>query len=65
MIDGRALAARVREQVAAEVTVLAPPGLATVLIGDDPASAIYVRNKRAQCAEAGNETQPTLQHRIV
>jgi len=53
LIDGRALAARVREQVAAEVTALAPPGLATVLVGDDPASAIYVRNKRAQCVEAG------------
>jgi 5,10-methylene-tetrahydrofolate dehydrogenase/methenyl tetrahydrofolate cyclohydrolase len=36
LIDGRALAARVREQVAAEVTGLAPPGLATVLVGDDP-----------------------------
>lgn len=53
LIDGKALAARVRKQVAAEVTALAPPGLATVLVGDDPASAIYVRNKRAQCVEAG------------
>jgi methylenetetrahydrofolate dehydrogenase (NADP+)/methenyltetrahydrofolate cyclohydrolase len=40
--------------VAREVAELrAPPGLATVLVGDDPASAIYVRNKRKQCIDAG------------
>ncbi|MFD2419800.1 bifunctional methylenetetrahydrofolate dehydrogenase/methenyltetrahydrofolate cyclohydrolase FolD [Amycolatopsis pigmentata] len=54
VIDGRAVAAGVRARVAREVATLpTPPGLATVLIGDDPASAIYVRNKRRQCAEAG------------
>ena len=54
LIDGTAVAERVRKQVAAEVAALAtPPGLATVLVGDDPASAIYVRNKRKRCIEAG------------
>jgi methylenetetrahydrofolate dehydrogenase (NADP+) / methenyltetrahydrofolate cyclohydrolase len=58
IIDGRAVAARVREQVAREVAEFVaanerPPGLATILVGDDPASAIYVRNKRKACAEVG------------
>ena len=54
IIDGAATAARVRKEVAADVArLLTPPGLATVLVGDDPASAIYVRNKRRQCVEAG------------
>ena len=39
VIDGKAFAARIREQVAAEVTAVARPGLATVLVGDDPASS--------------------------
>lgn len=54
LIDGAAIAERVRKQVQTQVAALAaPPGLATVLIGNDPASAIYVRNKRKQCVEAG------------
>jgi methylenetetrahydrofolate dehydrogenase (NADP+)/methenyltetrahydrofolate cyclohydrolase len=54
VIDGKAIAAQVRAEVADEVARLAePPGLATVLVGDDPASAIYVSNKRKQTAEAG------------
>jgi methylenetetrahydrofolate dehydrogenase (NADP+)/methenyltetrahydrofolate cyclohydrolase len=58
IIDGRAVAARVRAQVAREVPVLSerlghPPGLATILVGDDPASAIYVQNKRKACQEVG------------
>jgi methylenetetrahydrofolate dehydrogenase (NADP+)/methenyltetrahydrofolate cyclohydrolase len=58
VIDGRAVAARVRERVAAEAAELAaalgrPPGLATVLVGDDPASAIYVRRKREACEQVG------------
>jgi len=58
LIDGRAVAARVREQVARDVAELVathgqPPGLATILVGDDPASAIYVANKRKACAEVG------------
>ncbi len=58
IIDGRAVAERVREQVAREVEQFAqrtgrPPGLATILVGDDPASAVYVANKRKACAEVG------------
>jgi len=58
VIDGKAVAARVREQVAREVAQLhaergVQPGLATVLVGDDPASQVYVRNKRAACEAAG------------
>jgi methylenetetrahydrofolate dehydrogenase (NADP+)/methenyltetrahydrofolate cyclohydrolase len=58
VIDGKAVAARVRERIAAEVPALAeslgrPPGLATVLVGDDPASHVYVRNKREACEQAG------------
>ncbi len=58
IIDGKAIAARVRADVARDVAELTqqtgrPPGLATILVGDDPASAIYVANKRRACAEAG------------
>jgi len=58
VIDGKAVAAEVRGRVRAEVEGLSPrlgrpPGLATVLVGDDPASAIYVRRKREACEEAG------------
>ena len=58
IIDGKAMAAEVREEVAAGVKELAAdweatPGLAAVLLGDDPASAIYVRNKTRACQEAG------------
>src|SRR5229473_2085197 len=58
IIDGRALAARLRQQVA-EATVRLreehqlTPGLAAVLVGDDPASQIYVRSKGRACADAG------------
>ena len=57
VIDGKAVAARVRERVAADVAELraagVEPGLATVLVGDDPASHLYVRNKRRACEEVG------------
>lgn len=57
VIDGTALAARVRERVRAEVAELpSPPGLATILVGDDPASAVYVRMKREDSAEVGIES---------
>jgi methylenetetrahydrofolate dehydrogenase (NADP+)/methenyltetrahydrofolate cyclohydrolase len=57
LIDGKAVAARVREQVRGEVAELpTPPGLATILVGDDPASAVYVRMKREDCAEVGIES---------
>ncbi len=54
LIDGKAVAERARADVAREVAELGQPiGLATVLVGDDPASHVYVRNKRNACAEAG------------
>ena len=57
IIDGKAFAARLREQVAAEVAELktkgVQPGLAVVLVGDDPASQVYVRNKGEQTLAAG------------
>ena len=57
VIDGKAVAAAVRERVAGEVAALPePPGLATVLVGDDPASAVYVRMKREDSAEVGIES---------
>ena len=55
-LDGKALGQTMRAEVAAKVAARAgkrPPGLAAVLLGDDPASHRYVRNKRAACAEAG------------
>ncbi len=57
LMDGKALSAKVRAEVAREVAELGRPvGLATVLVGDDPASAVYVRNKRQACTEAGIES---------
>jgi methylenetetrahydrofolate dehydrogenase (NADP+) / methenyltetrahydrofolate cyclohydrolase len=57
IIDGKAIAAAVRERVRAEVAELpSPPGLATILVGDDPASAVYVRMKREDSAEVGIES---------
>jgi methylenetetrahydrofolate dehydrogenase (NADP+) / methenyltetrahydrofolate cyclohydrolase len=54
IIDGKAVAAKVREEVKDEVEKLGrKPGLATVLVGDDPASAVYVRMKREDSAEVG------------
>jgi methylenetetrahydrofolate dehydrogenase (NADP+) / methenyltetrahydrofolate cyclohydrolase len=58
VIDGKAVAAQVRDRVAGEVAEVTaelgrPPGLATVLVGDDPASAVYVRNKRRFAEEVG------------
>jgi len=57
-IDGKAAAAAIREAVAGHVSAFAqrlgrPPGLATVLVGEDPASAVYVRMKNRATAEAG------------
>ena len=58
ILDGRTLAKEIRAEVAAGVAALLQkhqvnPGLAAVLVGDDPASAIYVRNKRRACDEVG------------
>ena len=57
IIDGKAVAARVKAEVAEEVAALGlRPGLATILVGDDPASAVYVRMKREDSAEVGFES---------
>jgi methylenetetrahydrofolate dehydrogenase (NADP+) / methenyltetrahydrofolate cyclohydrolase len=57
IIDGKAVAARVRERVRREVEQMnRKPGLATILVGDDPASAVYVRMKREDSAEVGIES---------
>jgi methylenetetrahydrofolate dehydrogenase (NADP+) / methenyltetrahydrofolate cyclohydrolase len=54
IMDGRALAERIRSEVAEEVAALDnTPGLATVLVGDDPASDIYIRSKHKAAREAG------------
>ncbi len=61
IIDGKAIAKEVREAVAAEVAALAaaghpPPGLATVLVGSDPASEVYVGMKQRMCNRLGMES---------
>jgi methylenetetrahydrofolate dehydrogenase (NADP+)/methenyltetrahydrofolate cyclohydrolase len=57
IIDGKAVAAKVREEVKREVAAMdRKPGLATILVGDDPASAVYVRMKREDSAEVGIES---------
>ncbi|MCK4496158.1 MAG: bifunctional methylenetetrahydrofolate dehydrogenase/methenyltetrahydrofolate cyclohydrolase, partial [Candidatus Aminicenantes bacterium] len=61
IIDGEAVASRIREQVKAAVEEMAQkhgicPGLATVLVGDDPASQQYVRMKQNRCKKVGIES---------
>lgn len=58
LIDGKALALKLRESIARHVAVLVEdhkvmPGLAVILVGDDPASAVYVAGKEKACAAAG------------
>ena len=58
LIDGKALAQQVRDRLAKESAELfakkvMKPGLATILVGDDPASHVYVRNKQKACELAG------------
>ena len=58
IIDGKAIAARVRSEVRQQVEARVaagkrPPGLAVILVGQDPASEVYVRNKRRACDEVG------------
>jgi methylenetetrahydrofolate dehydrogenase (NADP+)/methenyltetrahydrofolate cyclohydrolase len=61
IIDGKAIAARLRQEVAEGVRALAgrgvTPGLAAVLVGDDPASRIYVNAKRKDCADVGMRSE--------
>jgi methylenetetrahydrofolate dehydrogenase (NADP+)/methenyltetrahydrofolate cyclohydrolase len=66
VIDGQAVAARLREGVAASVASLqarhgVTPGLAAIIVGDDPASHIYVRNKARACAAVG---LASFEHRL-
>ena len=61
IIDGKAIGLKVREQVAEDVAEMIaegypPPGLATVLVGENPASEVYVRMKQRACAKAGIES---------
>ncbi len=58
LIDGKQVASEIKETIAERVTALKEktgksPGLATVLVGDDPASAVYVRNKNKTCQKLG------------
>jgi methylenetetrahydrofolate dehydrogenase (NADP+) / methenyltetrahydrofolate cyclohydrolase len=67
IIDGKAFAARVRGQVQAHVARLREehgitPGLAVVLVGEDPASQVYVRNKHASTIEVG---MASFEHRLA
>ncbi len=57
LIDGKALGTRVREEVAASVAELGHVGLATVLVGDDPASHIYIGLKQKAATQAGMEAR--------
>ena len=61
VLDGKAVAAKVRAEVAARASLFAAkygrrPGLAVVQVGEDPASTVYVRNKRRSCVETGIES---------
>ena len=67
VIDGKAIAAKVRSDVAADVALLKSqhgfvPGLAVVLVGEDPASKVYVRNKAAQTVECGMQS---FEHKLA
>jgi len=58
LIDGKKVAAEIRQQVKKDVDALRreygrPPHLAVILVGDDPGSQVYVRNKEKDCAEVG------------
>jgi methylenetetrahydrofolate dehydrogenase (NADP+) / methenyltetrahydrofolate cyclohydrolase len=74
-MDGKALAERIRAEVAQEVTELGSLGLATVLVGDDPASEIYIGHKHRAAGEVGiraddirlpaDITQDDLLHRVA
>jgi methylenetetrahydrofolate dehydrogenase (NADP+) / methenyltetrahydrofolate cyclohydrolase len=62
IIDGKAFAAKLRGEIAATVATMArKPGLAVVLIGDDPASAVYVKSKGKQTVEVGMRS---FEHRL-
>ena len=62
IIDGKAISAEVRAEIKKDVDTLAEKGinvrLAVVIVGDDPASQIYVRNKKKACDETAQRTLP-------
>lgn len=54
IIDGKAISAQIRKELAEEVSAMKEkPGLAVVIVGEDPASQVYVRNKKRACEELG------------
>ncbi|WP_448267243.1 bifunctional methylenetetrahydrofolate dehydrogenase/methenyltetrahydrofolate cyclohydrolase FolD [Nostoc sp. DSM 114159] len=58
ILDGKALAAKIQQELSVAITQLQPkigrsPGLAVLMVGDNPASAAYVRNKEKACAKVG------------
>ena len=54
ILDGKALAKKIKQQVAAEAATLPrTPGLAVILVGENPASQVYVRGKEKDCEECG------------
>ncbi len=58
ILDGKAIAANIREQISTKIDLrlargLRAPGLAVIMVGEDPASQIYVQNKRRACQEVG------------
>ena len=66
IIDGRAMARALSDETAARVAAMVertgqPPALAVVLVGDDPASQVYVRRKISECARAGIRS---VEHRL-
>ena len=78
ILDGKTLSAQMKEEVSSRVAALKDkgviPGLAVILVGNDPASEIYVRNKEKGCEETGilsrtirmnaETTQETLENEI-
>ena len=61
LLDGKKLAQTMQAEIAAEAAAFEQqrgfrPGLAAVLVGDNPASKVYVRNKRKACLQAGLES---------
>lgn len=61
IIDGKAISAQVREEIAAEVKQMQiRPGLAVILVGDNPASQVYVRNKKKACEDVGIHSEVYL-----
>jgi len=54
IIDGKAISSAIRHEIKAEVDTMAvKPGLAVIIVGEDPASKVYVRNKKLACEEVG------------